>query len=147
MFSADVVNLLVNVYEINNNEKIRLNSEFFYNKNAKNFFAKFRFFHVAESCVLSSIFNSVKYNENNLISAKQKLIRYTKTLDDQKISLNNPILYEVIILNKNNNKIIETLIEEWIVKKNLVDIKYKNKGKLKLISKFVRPFSSWGRYY
>tara|TARA_Y100001970_G_scaffold294294_1_gene449955 strand:+ start:24929 stop:26380 length:1452 start_codon:yes stop_codon:yes gene_type:complete len=147
VFSADVVNLLVNVYEINNNEKIRLNSEFFYNKNAKNFFAKFRFFHVAESCVLSSIFNSVKYNENNLISAKQKLIRYTKTLDDQKISLNNPILYEVIILNKNNNKIIETLIEEWIVKKNLVDIKYKNKGKLKLISKFVRPFSSWGRYY
>lgn len=147
VFSADVVNLVVNVYEVNNNEKIRINTPFFFNKNANNFFAKFRFFHVAESCVLSSIFNSVKYNENNLEFAKEKLIRYSKTLDDQTISPNNAILYEVIILNKQNNKIKETLIEEWIVKNNLVDIKYKNKKKFNLISKFVRPFSSWGRYH
>lgn len=147
VFSADVVNLIVNVYEINYDKKIRINPENYYNKNAKNIFSKIRFFHVAESCVLSSIFNSVKYNENNLSSAKEKIIRYSKTLEDQKIYKNSSLMYEVIILNKIETKVNETIIEEWTIKKNKVDIKYFNKGKIKLISKYVRPFSSWGRYY
>lgn len=148
VFSPDVVNLVVNIYELNKKKRIRINNSNFYNSNAKGLMNKFRYFHVAESCVLSSIFNSVKYDENNLKEAKLKLQRYNKTIKDQMVNSSNSVVYQVIILKKNNGYLTESISEEWTLDEfNNIKIKHFDKSLKEKISKYLRPFSTKGSHY
>ncbi len=148
VFSPDVVNLVVNIYELNGNNKLRINNASFYNGRAKGFFNKFRYFHVAESCVLSSIFNSVKYDDNNLKEAKLKLLRYNDTVKEQMVIPQNKIMYQVIILKKINGYFKESISEEWTIDRyNNIEINYLDRSLREKISKYLRPFSAKGAHH
>ena len=97
---------------------------------------------------LSSIFNSVKYDENNLKEAKLKLQRYNKTIREQMVNSSNSILYQVIILKKINGYLTDSISEEWILDEfNNIKIKYFDKSLKEKISKYLRPFSAKGSHY
>lgn len=149
VFSADIVNFFIKVEEVDEDGKTyRLNPDTFYNKNAKGFFAKVRFFHVAESCVLSSIFLSVRYDPENFPEASEKLKRYSNTLWDQMLCSTNKLEFTYTKLLKTGNHIEYVDVEKWIlsngnIQRELLTTKhtmYENE------STFLRPLGKFGSY-
>ncbi len=149
VFSADIINFYIKVEEESKNgNRYRLNPDNFYNRNASNFFAKIRFFHVAESCVLSSIFLSVRYDKKNFEEAKEKLLRYICTLDDQMIDNKNKLIFTYTKLLKKDGKIIYLDLESWIHVSGKIYRKVLNKQYSIYVnqSSFIRPLGKFGSY-
>jgi len=152
VFSADVVNIYSLVYEVDSSgDKRLINRWDFKTDYGKNALDRFRFFNVAESCVMSSIFNSVRYNDKNLPTAKQRLMQYSYTLLPQLQSKGNNILFEVYRLTKNSKteKLERIKISDWMVnlKSTSCERIWFSSSSNDLISSFLRPFGGFGKYH
>ena len=152
VFSADVVNIYSLVYEVDTSgDKRLINSWNFMTDYGKSTFDRARFFNVAESCVMSSIFNSIRYNDKNLPLAKQRLLQYSYTLDPQLESRENDILFEVYRLTRNlqTEKIERIKIADWKVNllSSTCERVWASSSSNDLISSFLRPFDGFGKYH
>ena len=149
VFTADVVNLYCKIYEVNKNGDRRLlNKCNFTTDKGGSLIDKYRFFHVAESCVMSSIFNSVKYNDAKLDEAKMKLRRYYKTLDPHLERSGAYLEFDVFHIVYDPPSLTERLVSRWKVNSFEAVRIYDNKNlSKKLISSYLRPFSRFGAYH
>ncbi|MDA8647558.1 hypothetical protein N9L40_01275 [Rhodobacteraceae bacterium] len=152
VFSADVVNIYSLVYEVDSDGNKRLLNRWdFMTDYGENVVDRIRFFNVAESCVMSSIFNSVRYNDKNLPIAKERLLQFSNTLKPQLYSSENDILFEVFRLTRNTDseKIERIKISDWVV--NLKTARservWNSSSSSDLISGFLRPFGGFGKYH
>lgn len=149
VFSKDIVNFYIKVEELDKQGIThRLNPDTFYNPNACGIFAKIRFFHVAESCVLSSIFLSVRYDPDNFPEAVTKLKRYSDTLWDQMLCSKNELAFTYTKIIKQGDKMEFIDVEKWsLINGNVVREQlttelsiYENE------SPFIRPLGKFGSY-
>ena len=152
VFSGDVVNIYSLVYEVDSNgDKRLINRWNFLTDYGENIVDRIRFFNVAESCVMSSIFNSVRYNDNNLSTAKKRLLQFSYTLKPQLQSNENDILFEVFRITRNTetDKFERIKISDWVVNLEAATSErvWESASSGDLISGFLRPFGGFGKYH
>ena len=134
VFTADVTNIFIRIYKTKDNRRETIIDEdsFIWSNKIKNIFKNYRFYHVAEIVVLSTIFNQLKYN--NQEGFKQKIIKYSKTLIPSTISSNEILTYELVYIQREHrdfsyiplvNYDINTY--DWSIKENILDNNYQEK--------------------
>jgi len=148
VFTPDVVNLHCLVFEVDKIGSRRLlNKKNFTTDFGYNFFHKLRFFNVAESCVLSSIFNSVKYDRNNFSSTVDKIKRYCHTISPHLSDSDSSIEFEVyhVVLNEGAPP-TDKLVSKWFFDGSEVKNSFVSDDSHKNISTFLRPYAGLGSY-
>ena len=148
VFTPDVVNLYCKIYEIKNNGiKIPLNKSFYDLSFNAHLLLYLRFFNVAESCVLSSIFNSLKYNNKNYNSVVEKIKQYCSTLTPHLDRIESSIefvVYHIVI--REMKPPLDLVVSKWEYDGINVKKTFINKNLDTPISSFIRPFRGSGSY-
>lgn len=148
VFTPDVVNLYCKIFEVHSNgNKILINKSFDELSFNSNIFMNLRFFNVAESCVLSSIFNSLKYNNNNYASVVNKIKQYCSTLTPHLYKIESSIefvVYHIVI--RENKSPLDFIISKWEYDGVNVTRTFTNKNLHTPISSFLRPYRGSGSY-
>ena len=96
---------------------------------------------------MSSIFNSVKYNDNNYASASLKLIRYYKTLLPQLVNSKSELEFDVFHIMPNEGFSKNQLVSRWRVNEVSAVRIFNEKSSSSLVSKHIRPFVGFGAYH
>jgi len=148
VFTPDVVNLYCLIYEVEDNGGRRLlNKSNFTTDLGNNLFHKLRFLNVAASCLLSSIFNSIKYNRNNHTRAIEKIKQYCKTLEPHLSYGQSSIEFDVFhIMLHDNNLPLDKIVSKWVYDGTNVKQTYSVSNSDDIISSFIRPYAGSGSY-
>jgi hypothetical protein len=135
VFTPDVTNFYIIIRlrnKINNStENLVENSTYDYS-GFHSFWTKFRYLHVMESIVLTTIFNSLRYFHNNPKLFNERLLRYSKTLPNHSDKI---ITYDYMLIEKTSTNFNYTHLKSFIVDTKKDTINTMEIGQSELISK------------
>ena len=135
VFTPDVTNFYIMIRFRN---KISKCTHSYVDKSTYNYFplhsfsTKFRYLHVMESIVITTIFNSLRYFHNNLKLFNERLLNYSKTLPNH---LDNIITYDYMLIEKSSTNFNYTHLKSFIVDTEKESINSIEMRKSDLISK------------
>lgn len=135
VFTPDVTNFYIMIRlrdKINNSTKTLVENSTYEYSGFHSFWTKFRYLHVMESIVLTTLFNSLRYFHNNPKLFNERLLRYSKTLPNH---LDKIITYNYILIEKASTNFNYTHLKSFIVDTKKDTINTMEVGQSELISK------------
>jgi len=95
VFTADVTNVFVRITKMNKQKEVIWDENVKSNLSFANLVKNYRFYHVSEMVVLTTIFNQLKYPKAGIEEVKERLSRYVKSLSSRLLE-NDVLCFELV---------------------------------------------------